>query len=66
MRTEVRGGGVAPLHCGNIAQLDEPIHAPKTRPGRLLATIEIPTSEEPLHRAYFTRLDQLSEFVAAS
>ncbi|MFJ3780067.1 hypothetical protein ACIPX0_51265 [Streptomyces sp. NPDC090075] len=66
VRTDARGGGVTRLHCSNIAQLDEPNHAPKTRPGRLLVTIEIPTSEEPLHRAYFTRLDQLSEFVAAS
>lgn len=61
VRADARRGGVTRLHFGNIAQLDEPIYASKTRPGRLLVTIEIPTTDEPLHRAYFTRLAQLSD-----
>ncbi len=61
VRADARRGGTTRLHFGHIAQLDEPIYAPKTDPGRLLVTIEIPTTDEPLYRAYFARLAQLSD-----
>lgn len=60
VRAETRKSGVTRLHFGNIALLDEPLYAPKTQPGHLLATIEIPTADEPLSRTYFTRLAQVS------
>ncbi|MGW2288398.1 hypothetical protein [Streptomyces phaeochromogenes] len=61
VRADARRGGTTRLHFGHIAQLDEPIYASKTDPGRLLVTIEIPTTDEPLYRAYFTRLAHLSD-----
>ncbi|MFI0730555.1 hypothetical protein ACH4S9_16435 [Streptomyces sp. NPDC021225] len=61
VRTETCKSGVTRLHFGNIAHLDEPLYAPKTQPGHLLATIEIPTADEPLYRTYFTRLAHVSD-----
>jgi hypothetical protein len=61
VRAEARKSGVTRLHFGNTAHLDELLYGPKNRPGRLLVTIEIPTADEPLYRAYFTRLAQLSD-----
>ncbi|MEV7869698.1 hypothetical protein AB0P17_27235 [Streptomyces sp. NPDC088124] len=51
VRSAARKSGVTRLHFGNIAHIDEPLYAPETQPGQLLATIEIPNTDEPLDRA---------------
>lgn len=42
-------------------QLDEPIYASTSSSRHLLITIEIPTTDEPLYRAFFTELAHLSD-----
>ncbi|MEU9624498.1 MULTISPECIES: hypothetical protein [unclassified Streptomyces] len=66
VRAEVRKGGLTRLHFGNVEQLDEPIYASTTSSGHLLITVEIPTTAEPLHRAFFTELAHLSDRPIAS
>ncbi|MDV9173638.1 hypothetical protein R6V09_26500 [Streptomyces sp. W16] len=61
VRAEARKDGLTRLHFGNVAELDEPLYASKTSRGRLLVTVDIPTTDEPLYRAFFTRLGHLSD-----
>ncbi|KPI17221.1 hypothetical protein OK074_8196 [Actinobacteria bacterium OK074] len=61
VRAEARRGGVIRLHFGNVEELDEPIYASTTSSRHLLHTIEIQTTDEPLYRAFFTELAQLSD-----
>ncbi|MDF9810911.1 hypothetical protein [Streptomyces sp. SPB162] len=61
VRVEARKGGVTRLHFGNVEQLDAPIYAGTTSSRHLLATVEIPTTDEPLYRAFFTELAHLSD-----
>lgn len=61
IRAEARKGGLTRLHFGNVEQLDEPIYASTTSSRHLLATVEIPSTDEPLYRAFFTELAHLSD-----
>ena len=61
VRAEARKGAVTRLHIGNIEELDEPIYASTTSSRRLLINFEIPTTDEPLYRAFFTELAQLAD-----
>ncbi|WP_159037246.1 hypothetical protein [Streptomyces specialis] len=60
VRAEAREGGVTRLHFGHVEQLDEPLYASTTSSRHLLATVEIPTADEPLYRAFFAELASLS------
>ncbi|MBW4719395.1 hypothetical protein [Saccharothrix obliqua] len=60
VRAEARKGGVTRLHFGHVEQLDEPIYASTTSSRHLLMTVEIPTTDEPLFRAFFTELAHLA------
>ncbi|MCZ4095405.1 hypothetical protein C8250_003565 [Streptomyces sp. So13.3] len=66
VRAEARKGGVTRLHFGNVEQLDEPIYASTTSSRRLLITVDLPTTDEPLYRAFFTELAHLSDRPIAS
>lgn len=61
VRAEARRGGLTRLPFGNVEQLDEPIYASTSSSRHLLITIEIPTTDEPLYRAFFTELAHLSD-----
>lgn len=61
VRAEMRKGGLTRLHFGYVEQLDEPIYGGTTSSKHLLATVEIPTVDEPLYRAFFTELAHLSD-----
>lgn len=61
MRAETRKGGLTRLDFGHVEQLDEPIYGGTTSSEHLLATVEIPTADEPLYRAFFTELAHLSD-----
>ncbi len=66
VRAEARRDGSTRLHFGNVDQLDEPIYASTTSSRHLLITVEIPTTDEPLYRAFFTELAHLSDRPIAS
>lgn len=66
VRAEARKGGLTRLHIGHVEQLDEPIYAGTTSSRHLLVTVEIPTADEPLYRAFFTELAHLSDRPIAS
>lgn len=61
VRAETRKGGLTRLHFGNVEDLDEPIYANTTSSRRLLVTVEIQTTDEPLYRAFFAELALLSD-----
>ncbi|MCZ4119604.1 hypothetical protein [Streptomyces sp. H39-S7] len=61
VRAEARKGGVTRLHFGNVEELGAPIYASTASSRHLLATVEIPTADEPLYRAFFTELAHLSD-----
>jgi hypothetical protein len=52
---------VTRLHFGNVEQLDEPIYASTTSSKRLFHAVDIPTTDEPLYRGFFTELAHLSD-----
>ncbi|WOX09144.1 hypothetical protein [Streptomyces sp. N50] len=54
------------LHFGHVEELDEPIYASTTSSKHMLVTVEIQTTDEPLYRAFFTELAQLSDRPIAS
>ncbi|BCL33363.1 hypothetical protein GCM10017557_82220 [Streptomyces aurantiacus] len=58
---EARRRDVTRLYFGYVEQLDEPIYASSAASGPVLANVEIPATDEPLYRAYFTRLAHLSD-----
>jgi hypothetical protein len=60
VRAETRKGGVVALHFGNIEHLDEPLYAPATERGQLLAKVDIAAADEPRFRAYFAELASLA------
>jgi hypothetical protein len=66
VRAEARRGGLTRLHFGHVEDLGEPIYASTTSSRRLLVTVEIPTTDEPLYRAFFTELARLSDRPIAS
>ncbi|MGM1059596.1 hypothetical protein [Saccharothrix sp. Mg75] len=49
------------LRVDHVEQLDEPIRAGTTGSRHLLTTVEVPTTDEPLHRAFFTESAHLSD-----
>lgn len=61
VRAEPRKGGMIALHFGNVEQLDEPLYAPATGRGHLLARVDIAAADEPLYRAFFTELARLAD-----
>ncbi|MET9566598.1 hypothetical protein [Streptomyces tauricus] len=61
VRAEARRDRLRRLHFGDVEQLDEPICASTRSSRQLLITIEIPTTDEPLYRAFFTKLAHLSD-----
>ncbi|NNN29387.1 hypothetical protein HLK59_03255 [Streptomyces sp. S3(2020)] len=61
VRTEARRRDVTRLYFGYVDQADEPIYASSTPSGPVFATVDIPTADEPLYRAHFTRLARLSD-----
>jgi hypothetical protein len=66
VRAEARRRDVTRLYFGYVEQLDEPIYASSAASGPVFATVEIPATDEPLYRAYFTRLAHLSDRPIAS
>ena len=66
VRAEARRGGLTRLNFGHVEELDEPIYASTTSSKHMLVTVEIQTTDEPLYRAFFTELAQLSDRPIAS
>jgi hypothetical protein len=61
VRAETRKGGVIALHFGNVEQFGEPLYAPATERGQLLAKVDIAAADEPRYRAFFAELARLAD-----
>lgn len=60
VRAQLRKRGVIMLHFSYAVDLDEPIYAHLMSSVSSLATVEIPVTDEPLYRAFFAELAELS------
>ena len=60
VQAQVRKRGVILLHFSYAEDLDEPIYTRLMSSVCSLTTVEIPMSDEPVYRAFFTELAQLS------
>jgi hypothetical protein len=61
VRAQARKRGIIILHFSYVEDLDDPIYARLMDSVCSLATLQIPMADEPLYRAFFAELAELSD-----